>query len=118
MTPGQQSTPRTLTEEEYELAYTRLTAIAHRNGSRLSRGTAHEALAETLAAIGVFTPAPEPEPDTCTALYLPHDTEEFGPDVFGAWQQCGDDPGHDGTDHDSGEVRWNDLLPGAVPAIQ
>ncbi|MEV0012879.1 hypothetical protein [Streptomyces sp. NPDC047973] len=118
MTSHQQPPPpRILTEEEYELAYKRLTAAAYRNGSRLGEGAAHDALTETLAAVGVFTPAPEPEPDTCAALYLPHDIAKFGPDTLGIWQQCGEDPGHDG-DHDNGEMGWGDRMPGAVPAAQ
>ncbi|WP_331719465.1 hypothetical protein [Streptomyces sp. NBC_01174] len=118
MTSDQQPSPRILTDEEYELAYKRLRAAVDRNGSQLGETAAHEVLTETLAAVGVFIPAPEPEPDTCAALYLPHDIEEFGPDTLGVWQQCADDPGHDGAAHDNGEVTWRDAMPGAVPAAQ
>ncbi|MFD9850547.1 hypothetical protein [Streptomyces parvus] len=118
MTSTQPTAPRILTEEEYELAYERLTRAAYRNGSRLGEAAAHDALTETLAAVGVFIPAPDPEPDTCTARYLPHDADEFGPDILGVWQQCEDDPGHEGDRHESGEVSWPDEYPGALPAAQ
>ena len=75
--------------------------------------------AAALAAVGVFPPPPGPEElDTqcCTALFLPHDAEELDAFTLGMWQQCGDDPGHDGPAHDSGEFSWADGGPGTVPA--
>ncbi|MEU5959261.1 hypothetical protein [Streptomyces sp. NPDC047525] len=76
-----------------------------------------DALTDTLAAIGVFLPPLDPEPDTCTALYLPHRADQVTADVLGVWQQCADEPGHDPADvHDSGEFEWRDGDMGAVPA--
>ncbi|MFJ8166520.1 hypothetical protein ACIRBY_37150 [Streptomyces sp. NPDC096136] len=106
---------RILTKAEYQQAYERMTGSASRSGNRLGRA-AYEVLDETLAAIGVFAPAPHPNPDTCTALYLPTDHEEFDRHVFAQWQQCTDEPGHDGDEHDNGEVNWADGMPGAIPA--
>lgn len=118
MTSTQPPAPRILTEEEYDLAYERLADAAYRNGSRLGETAAHGALTETLAAIGVFIPAPDAEAHTCTARYLPHDAAQFDVDILGVWQQCADDPGHDGTEHDSGDLSWSDEHPGALPAVQ
>lgn len=107
---------RLLTDAEYDAAYARLAEAAHRHGRRLTATGIHEALTEALAVLGVFNPVPVPDPDGCTAQYLPHDAEEFGPDLLGHWQQCQEDPGHGTTDHDSGDLSWDDGTPGAVPA--
>ncbi|MGW1839620.1 hypothetical protein [Streptomyces sp. NPDC002067] len=107
---------RVLTDAEYDTAYARLTSAAQRHGSRLTAPAAHDALVATLAAAGVFLPAPEPDPDTCPARFLPYDGEDFGADMHGEWQQCADEPGHDGDSHDSGEIGWSDGAPGALPA--
>ncbi|MFJ2110781.1 hypothetical protein ACIOEX_02440 [Streptomyces sp. NPDC087850] len=116
MTTNQTSTSlRILTTEEYDRAYDRLTSAAYRHGSRLGDIAAHDALTETLAAIGVFTPAPDIEPFTCTARFVPNDAEQYEPDMLGVWQQCQDEPGHEGTDHDSGDLSWADDMPGALP---
>lgn len=106
---------RILTDDEYERAYSRLRSAAFRHGSELGASAAQDVLTETLAAADVFLPAPAPEPQSCTALYLPHDPEQFGPDMLGVWQQCADETGH-GVDHDSGDMSWSDSMPGAVPA--
>ncbi|MCE4943881.1 hypothetical protein LVX13_12190 [Streptomyces albulus] len=51
---------RTLTPGEYEQAYDRLTAVVRRSGTRLDADTAHDALAEALAVIGVTAPPADP----------------------------------------------------------
>ncbi|MFD7539902.1 hypothetical protein [Streptomyces sp. NPDC059819] len=103
------------TEAEYEQAYARLTRAAYRHGSGLTTSAAHEALTETLAAIGVFTPTPNQGPATCTVLYLPTEPEELDAGTLGVWQQCADESGRDGDEHDSGIMNWSDHLPGAPP---
>jgi hypothetical protein len=113
---NQPPAPRILTDDEYERVYRAAVDAAGPHTSSLGRYTLGEIVAATLAAAQVFEPAPEPDPDTCSALYLPHDPEEFGPDALGAWQQCEGQPGHDGTTHDSGEMEWTDAMPGALPA--
>ncbi|WP_372411540.1 hypothetical protein [Streptomyces luteireticuli] len=57
---------RTLTPDEYERAYDRLTAVAVRNGALLGADAAHQALTEALAAVGVLAPASEPEQESRT----------------------------------------------------
>ncbi|MBH1934122.1 hypothetical protein I5Q34_07405 [Streptomyces sp. AV19] len=109
------TTPRILTDAEYDAAYARLTDAAYRHGSRLGTNAAHDVLTETLAAVGLFAPAPEPDLDTCTAQYLPTDIDLFGPDLLGQWQQCTDEPGH-ADHHDSIDLVWGDDSPGALPA--
>ncbi|MEU5547936.1 hypothetical protein AB0G85_37465 [Streptomyces sioyaensis] len=42
--------------------------------------------------------------------------EEATSDMLGVWQQCGDEAGHDGDEHDNGEFTWADGQPGAIPA--
>lgn len=106
---------RVLTDEEYDAAYAAAREAAQGSGQTVPYAVLDEMARAMLAAVGVFTPAPEPEPDACTAMYLPHDAEEFGPDLLGQWQQCADEAGHDGR-HDNGEVSWRDDLPGALPA--
>ncbi|MFE7665605.1 hypothetical protein [Streptomyces celluloflavus] len=109
-------TRRILTHDEYDAAYARLKAQARLHGTQLSSNTAHAALTAALAMIDVYGPAPEPEPDTCTALYLPTNTEEDGPDILGVWQQCFFEPGHDDADGHESDCGWSDDMPGAIPA--
>ncbi|MFH8350225.1 hypothetical protein [Streptomyces sp. NPDC018045] len=108
---------RVLTWPQYEAAYARLTAAAHRYRLQLPGAAAAEMVTDALSAAGVFPPAPAPEPDTCGALYLPHDPQSqgFEPELLGEWQQCAGEPGHGGR-HDNGEFIWDDGMPGAVPA--
>ncbi len=107
---------RILTEEEYDAAYDALRGAAYRHGSRLASRAVHEALTESLAVLGVFTPPIDADPEYCTALYLPTDPEAFGADMLGHWQQCADEPGHDGDDHDSGNTSWSDGDPNTIPS--
>ncbi|MGW2793596.1 hypothetical protein ACWC9H_27205 [Streptomyces sp. NPDC001251] len=107
---------RILTGDEYRAAFDALRGATHRHGSRLGITAAHEALVETLAALRVFTPPLDPDPDSCTALYLPTDPDEYDADTLGYWQQCADEPGHDGDDHDSGDASWTDNDPHTRPA--
>ncbi|MFF4291016.1 hypothetical protein ACFY0R_37835 [Streptomyces sp. NPDC001633] len=88
-------------------------AAARRHGVR--GHLAEEIAFDALAAAGVFNQPPEPEPDTCSAMFLPHQREEFTPDMLGVWQQCADEPGHV-DDHDSGNTNWVDGMPGTLPA--
>ncbi|MFD4021193.1 hypothetical protein [Streptomyces sindenensis] len=85
---------------------------ARRHGVR--GHVAEEIAYDALAAAGVFNEPPQPEPDTCTAQYLPHDPDAYEPDMLGVWQQCEDDPGHDGR-HDAGEASWPEGAPGSIP---
>ncbi|AIA03702.1 hypothetical protein DC74_3202 [Streptomyces noursei] len=57
---------RTLTPGEYGQAYARLTAVARRSGTRLDADTAHDALVEALAVIGVTAPPAEPPSESRT----------------------------------------------------
>ncbi|SEF16384.1 hypothetical protein SAMN05428942_7259 [Streptomyces sp. 2112.2] len=115
-TPTLPAPYRIATEDEYDRARQTAALIARRYGNAIGGAGLDHIVAATLAAVGVFEPAPEPEPDTCTALYLPHDPEEFGPDIFGIWQQCGHEPGHDPADGHEYDCGWDDDLPGAIPA--
>ncbi|WP_158713521.1 hypothetical protein [Streptomyces sp. NRRL F-525] len=106
---------RLLSHEEMRAVGDAVRASARRTGVR--GHLADEIAYDALAAAGVFNQPPEPSPDECTALYLPYDAQEFGADgLLGVWQQCGGEPGHDGDEHDNGEVIWHDGRPGAVPA--
>ncbi|MEU5959259.1 hypothetical protein [Streptomyces sp. NPDC047525] len=68
-----------------------------------------------LAAAGLFdSPPPKLDPETCTALYLPHTAEAAA--LCGVWHQCEGEPGHQDDAHGSGEFAWHDADMGAVPA--
>ncbi|MEU2740936.1 hypothetical protein ABZ656_37745 [Streptomyces sp. NPDC007095] len=89
----------------------------HPGPQNLDHGIVEEMVTAALAVAGVFTPPPalaSLDPECCTALCLPYDAEQFDAEMFGVWQQCGEDPGHDG-DHE-GDVGWADGLPGTMPA--
>ncbi|MGX1976859.1 hypothetical protein [Streptomyces kronopolitis] len=105
---------RILSHQEMRAVRDAVHAAARRQGIRghLAEEIAHDAL----AAAGVFNQPPEPEPDECTAMFLPHQREQVTSDMLGVWQQCGDAPGHPDDEHDNGEFTWADRMPGALPA--
>ncbi|MGW2724907.1 hypothetical protein [Streptomyces sp. NPDC001492] len=106
---------RVLSHREMRAVHDAVRTSARRAGVR---GHLADKIADdTLAAVGVFNQPPTPDPGECTAQYLPHDADEFGESgLLGVWQQCADEPGHDGDEHDNGEVTWRDTYPGALPA--
>ncbi|MGW3091728.1 hypothetical protein [Streptomyces sp. NPDC001108] len=110
------SFPRILTDEEYDRAYDALRDNGQRLGYQISHTATAEMVFHVLASVGVFLPAPTPDTDTCTALYLPHDPDEYGAELLGEWQQCEDEPGHEGTFHESGNTGWPEGAAGSVPA--
>ncbi|WP_432017673.1 hypothetical protein [Streptomyces hydrogenans] len=93
-----------LTDDQYNAVWTAAAGVLRPAG--LGSETIADAVAATLAAAGLLTPPPAPEPDMCTAMFA---------DPDGGWWQCGDDPDHDGDDHDSGEWGWSDKDPDATP---
>ncbi|MGW2793594.1 hypothetical protein ACWC9H_27195 [Streptomyces sp. NPDC001251] len=106
---------RVMSAQEARRVHDAVRAAARRR--QVTASAADEVSYDALAAAGVFlAPDPLDDPDLCTARYLPHDPDEFGPDLLGVWQQCADEPGHDGDDHDTGELNWRDGMPGAIPA--
>ncbi|MFH8350226.1 hypothetical protein [Streptomyces sp. NPDC018045] len=105
---------RILTPRQARAVHDAVRAAARRRGVRGE--AADEISCDALAAAGIFLPPPGPAPDTCGARYLPHDAEEFGPELLGQWQQCTDEPGHPGHEHAAGDTEWDDGDPGAVPA--
>lgn len=97
---------RVLTEDEYDEVLKAARNAAYQRGRITVPPRVLEAAVDAvLIQTGVIYPPPEPEPDTCTALFA----TEHG------WHQCGDDPGHDGM-HDNGEWTWVDNDPNAIPA--
>lgn len=106
---------RVLSAAEMRAVRDAVHASARRQGVR--GHVAEEIAFDSLAAAGVFNQPPAPDPDTCTAQYLPHDPEQFEADTLGVWQQCQDGPGH-GADHDSGDTSWSDSTPGSLPATE
>jgi hypothetical protein len=89
---------RILTEDEFETAYQAARGELGMHGPRIAASLITEAIAAALATDGILTPAPEADPDTCSAMFA---------DPQGGWHQCSDDPGHDpANDHDSGEWSW------------
>lgn len=84
---------RILTDDEWNATY----RAAQRAGRH---GPLSDVLAATLATVGILTPAPEAEPDTCPAMFA---------DPDGDWWQCQQDTGHDPADgHDAGDWSWSD----------
>lgn len=82
----------------------------------VDHGMAEEMVRAALAVAGVFTPPPvlaSLDAECCTALCLPFDAEQFDAEIFGVWQQCAGEPGHE-DDHEA-DVGWADGLPGTVP---
>ncbi|WP_331718314.1 hypothetical protein [Streptomyces sp. NBC_00134] len=104
---------RVLSHEEMRRVHDAVHAVASRHG--VFAPVADEISYDALAAAGIFIQPHTPEPDECTAMYLPH-TADVTADMRGVWQQCADEVGHDGDDHDSGEFGWRDGDMGAVPA--
>lgn len=92
-------TRRVLSVDEFTAAVNAATVAAY--PARLGDQTVVDVVAAALATVGVLSPPPDPEPDTCTAQYA---------DEQGDWQQCQLDPHHDddGPNHDSGEWAWSD----------
>ncbi|MEU6332828.1 hypothetical protein ABZ851_37125 [Streptomyces sp. NPDC047049] len=106
---------RILGDDEYE----RAVKAAVRADRSIGRATAVEIADAVLAEVGLFPPPLEPaelDSECCTAQCLPFDAETCDAYTFGTWQQCGDEPGHPGDDHDNGEFSWSDGQPGTVPA--
>lgn len=106
---------RLLTPTERRAVHAAVREAARRHG--VGTVAADEISYDALAAAGVFLPPDAPDPDMCTARYLPHWPEEAAGGMLGVWQQCADEPGHDGTDHDSGEFCWSDGDTGTLPAL-
>lgn len=101
--PAAPPTPRRiLTDQEYDAAHLAAEREAPRSASIA------EALAAAFATVGILTPPPEPEPDTCTAMCA---------DETGVWWQCEEQPGHDagGDGHDGGDLWWSNDHPDAIP---
>jgi hypothetical protein len=108
---------RILSADEYDAAV----KAAVRAARSVKRATVAEIANAVLAEVGLFSPPDEPDeldPEFCTSQCLPFDAEEAAAGMLGVWQQCGDEPGHDGNGHDSGEFSWTDGMPGTVPAQQ
>ncbi|MGA4980055.1 hypothetical protein [Streptomyces cinereoruber] len=105
---------RILDAEEYLRAVTAARRAGGRDGVGL--GTAEEIAAAALISAGLFPPADVEELDAecCTAQCLAWDA--VAPPYLGEWHQCGDEPGHEGADHDNGEFAWSDGQPGTIPA--
>ncbi|MEV6073980.1 hypothetical protein AB0L80_02515 [Streptomyces sp. NPDC052069] len=102
----EQQPRRVLTEEEYDAVYR---AAVDALGPRIRHIGHHmtsDVVDATLAAVGILTPPPEPDGDTCSALF---------PDPSGTWWQCLDVAGHD-TDkgHDAGDWTWPATAPNAI----
>ncbi|MFB7012339.1 MULTISPECIES: hypothetical protein [unclassified Streptomyces] len=69
--------------------------------------------------MGLFPPPPdedELDAEFCTSLSVAWEAEAVDPRSLGEWRQCGDEPGHDGDEHDDSEFSWSDGMPGTVPA--
>ncbi|TLQ38830.1 hypothetical protein [Streptomyces marianii] len=108
---------RILDADEYGRAIDAAREAGRRDG--VGWKTAEEMAAAALVAAGLFPPPPdaeELEAECCTALSVAWEAEAVDPHSLGEWNQCGDEPGHDGDDHDNGEFAWSDGMPGTVPA--
>lgn len=101
---------RVLSVEEYGAA---VNAACEEAGALLYVSVAASLVVDVtvaaLAAVGILTPAPEPDPADCTAQY---------PDPYGDWHQCQQRPGHGGRRHDSGEWDWVADAPNALPPLE
>lgn len=107
---------RILDADEYGRAVTAAKEAGRRDG--VGRTTAEEVASAALLAVGLFSPPPdedELDADSCTALCVAWEPEAVDPRSLGEWHQCGDEPGHDGDEHDNGEFSWSDGQPGTVP---
>ncbi|MCX5161898.1 hypothetical protein OOK39_21895 [Streptomyces sp. NBC_00264] len=104
---GEEQQPRrVLAEEEYDAVYR---AAVDALGPRMRHIGHHmtgDVVDATLAAVGILTPPPEPDGDTCSALF---------PDPSGTWWQCLDVAGHDTDEgHDAGDWTWPATAPNAI----
>ncbi|MFJ2017226.1 hypothetical protein [Streptomyces nodosus] len=94
----QQPAPRILTDDEYEATYNAARARLGRWAHHIGRDAIDDAVTATLAAVGILTPPPAPDPDECPAMFA---------DREGMWHQCAEDPDHDPADgHTDGEWSW------------
>ncbi|MEU9167697.1 hypothetical protein AB0D34_07860 [Streptomyces sp. NPDC048420] len=86
----------------------------------VDHGAAEEMVRAALAAVGVVTtaaPAVESlDAECCTAQCLMWEAGAVEAEALRECQQCGDAPGHDGTDHGNREFGWSDGQSGTVPA--
>ena len=108
---------RILDPDAYDRAVTAADVVTRRRGA--GGGVVWELTAAILTAVGVFPPPPETDEldaECCTAVFLAWEAEAVDADLLGTWQQCGDEPGHDGIEHDNGDFAWRDGQPGTVPA--
>jgi hypothetical protein len=97
---------RILTDAEYAHVLRRADAGAHQARHEVPGPALDAIVSGALAVVGLLTPPPETDDDTCTAQFA---------DPDGEWQQCQQEP-HDGGLHDSGNWQWGDDDPNAVPA--
>lgn len=102
-----QRTPRpVLDQDAYDNAHHGVRNVVGNARITVPDEVVGQVVAEVLTAAGLLSPPPEPDPETCTALW---------PDEYGDWWQCQDDSGHDGGRHDAGEFEWSDDHPEAIP---
>lgn len=109
---------RILDADTYDQAVTAADVVARRRGT--GSAAVWEITAAVLTTVGIFPPPPdvdELDAECCTALCLAWEAEAVDADFLGTWHQCGDEPGHDGTDHDNGEFAWRDGQPGTMPPL-
>ncbi|MFF4751807.1 hypothetical protein [Streptomyces sp. NPDC001270] len=98
---------RVLTEDEFEAVYRAARGEFGMHGPRIGSSLITEAIAAALATVGILTPAPEADPETCSAMFA---------DPNGTWHQCTEDPNHDTAQgHDSGDWSWPDAAEQAAP---
>ncbi|MGW3511198.1 hypothetical protein [Streptomyces sp. NPDC000994] len=119
---AEQPTRHILGDDEYEAAYAAARGTLGRHAARVGSVVLADALTAALAAVGILTPAPAPDPDECPAMFA---------DLTGEWHQCTEDPHHDPADgHSDGEWSWphgdtyarpepdeDDAEPASPPAI-
>jgi len=101
--------------------YDRVVKAGVRAARSVERATTLEIAEAVLAEVGLFPPPVEPadlDSGYCTAQSLPFEAEACDAHSFGQWQQCGDEPGHDGDEHDNGDFSWSDGQPGTMPALE
>ncbi|MGW6569973.1 hypothetical protein [Streptomyces sp. NPDC054975] len=93
-----------LTDDQYTAALKAAGSVLGQGG--VSSHWIDATVSATLAAVGLLSPPPTPDPDTCTAMFA---------DPDGEWWQCSDDPDHDGDSHDGGDWGWSDSDPDTIP---
>ncbi|WP_406189545.1 hypothetical protein [[Kitasatospora] papulosa] len=103
----QEQPRRLLAEEEYDAVYR---AAVDALGARMRHIGHHmtgDVVDATLAAVGILAPPPEPDGDTCSAMFA---------DPTGTWWQCLDPAGHNPDEgHDAGDWTWPSTTPDAIP---